>query len=469
VCHPLSVGCHTIGLNQQSYNINLNNKTSNKIQKISILEDMSYTRNQSASANGGGVGKVGLSSTRPFSYSDDRRVRRDDDARLMRQLSVGDLGFPESGSDYTVCKCAIHVRVTSTFLMGCARKPVGRHESISNSSGTMVCHAEPFVREADQRFVELIKTACAGWAFCSPVGNSFMRSYIANAVECEAFGRGYCHLSIVRSVFRWRVARVLGPQPLVAKFLVAYRFVGMYRAKVQLVANGDAEVHVEEVGGTGKGLSGMVIFNRLFAMVVANPRCTIGGYTGSGLHKRLLGYFASPAEPSGILDLLGLKSVALLDGSNLVNVRVSNILVIAQKLLSDAGVELKPEADVDLFLSMHARGGIPSYIPSGVERLRVLALLGDRFLKLHLAVKGSAAGKTVAAMAIEEIGNQSNHAMVAKARDNGVLRSVVAPAGVILETPKVAGDHVEALIGTVFLYGGYEEALKVAAFLDLFG
>jgi len=129
------------------------------------------------------------------------------------------------------CDCKIHQRVRcgEQGASGCSSWAHGTMYAIKAVYGpgsVKLCHAETGVRVLDKRFANFSMNVVTA----SYLGGQYkpIEKYVkGRAVGVEYFGAGYCYIGAMIPEARVRVARVLGPSPLLTDFLRVYAVVGL--------------------------------------------------------------------------------------------------------------------------------------------------------------------------------------------------------------------------------------------------
>jgi len=172
----------------------------------------------------------------------------------------GDTAGKSGGVDFTACRCKVHAPpLAGGHGDGCGVRPVGRHPVLKAAAERrhVFCHAEESVRRADWRFERLVSQVPPVPAYRSVEklpGVGLLASGSPAAVE--DFGRGFCYLAPVRADIRWRVARVLGPNPRVEDVLPVWSWTLRKDFKeMEVVEVGSGLVHVRQKPGA-KGIFG---------------------------------------------------------------------------------------------------------------------------------------------------------------------------------------------------------------------
>lgn len=131
--------------------------------------------------------------------------------------------------DFTECFCRVHAAPRVDIggqSLGCCAKKVGTAGVISAAAEGRyrMCHAEPGVRQLDRQFLELVEEVeLARQRGLPPVLPDVSGFRSSSPTTSADFGRGYCYLDPVDPYLRWRVARLLGPNPLCSDVLLVWR------------------------------------------------------------------------------------------------------------------------------------------------------------------------------------------------------------------------------------------------------
>lgn len=114
-------------------------------------------------------------------------------------------------------------------------------------TGVNVCCAEKKTLGIDREFLGLCSSFWVpGSQFRAKALLRDVRKYATGTVtNLASFGVGYCYLQLIRPEFRFRVARILGPLPLLADFLMVYRLAGVCSSRSELVFVGQGLLHVK--------------------------------------------------------------------------------------------------------------------------------------------------------------------------------------------------------------------------------
>lgn len=165
-------------------------------------------------------------------------------------------------SDFSSCKCKVHVKFPfETLSAGCGARQVGSHPVVQAAAeGKHVyCHAEQLVRDADKNFLQFALSGSEERAYAAErVPVSVERYCSVVGASARDFGKGYCYLTPIRPKARWRVARLLGPCPLLRDVAVMLRVVGANKFRPLVlepvvgglyhVANGQVKGESSEAG-----------------------------------------------------------------------------------------------------------------------------------------------------------------------------------------------------------------------------
>jgi len=281
-------------------------------------------------------------------------------------------------------------------------------------------------------------------------------------VEQSAFGAYYCYLHLFPAAIRVRVARVLGPFPAKLRVVRYVLFCGLSLVEgfeLSVLPGGDLHV----------GSSGGVAFP-LWMVVVALMRSgRVEGRIGVDIDDVRKSFVAEPsmhhargdvmevAALAGVKfsdcgslqdiygDVVSIKADPTLVTQNYVNGSLVDMLAIVGKF----GIVVPSEGYQDLALVTYTTGTVPDSVPSGKMRLRMLALLGDRVVKVLLTAQGMSLGMAVASVQALEAKRQSNSALIECAQKCGLSAIIKFPPGVSAQNAKILGTSVEALIGVI--------------------
>lgn len=163
--------------------------------------------------------------------------------------------------------CKVHVPVACRIegAMGCRGWVPGTHHAIaslySEEEKRGLCLAEEGVLEKDRQFAELagVSPKLASYLYTENLPG-VARYVTGDVVSIASFGAGYCPLQAVRPKARMRVARVLGPLPLVADVLRVLNLVGgKEMASLEWVQVGGGMFHIRPRRGVVP-VDGSIVF-----------------------------------------------------------------------------------------------------------------------------------------------------------------------------------------------------------------
>lgn len=156
--------------------------------------------------------------------------------------------------------CSLHVTVEERCKGGddALVGPCGAHPAINAAARgfTKKCYAAGRVLARDKELAQAaLSFSEIGFAYTKPEGLQRARRWENGAIlGMGAFGRGYCYLHLIRPGARMRVARILGPCPMVQDVWLLYRLVGVYEASVCFRGVAPGLTHVEYGGAMRSGL-----------------------------------------------------------------------------------------------------------------------------------------------------------------------------------------------------------------------
>jgi len=171
------------------------------------------------------------------------------------RIHLGDKVMPgNTMRDYlqTEACCRLHVAVDDvvekgTVLLG---ERVGAFSAISLAARGVFskCFAEESGLKLDKYLaLSALDFSIPGYAYVRDDGLcAVWKMETSSVADIRMFGVGYCYLRLVRPRVRLRVARILGPCPLLLDFLLLYRLTGLSVAFVNVRSVGVDLFHVEE-------------------------------------------------------------------------------------------------------------------------------------------------------------------------------------------------------------------------------
>jgi len=191
--------------------------------------------------------------------------------------------------------CKLHLRVPCNGgFSGCFGGRTGTHPAIRalyTATGVHRCLVEDGAKVIDlQLAMAAMSTSDFG---CGPLGSAGMRwtsRFASSQVSgVRSFGAGYCYQFLIVPAARMRVARVLGPVPLMVDFLRVYCVVGMPMVEpMELVKTADLCFHLQLSGASKfrlKESSLGIIWRMLYEVLASGAMARIGA---SGSENRLL-------------------------------------------------------------------------------------------------------------------------------------------------------------------------------------
>jgi len=313
-----------------------------------------------------------------------------------QQLAVALRGAPteirEAIEDYTAARCAIHKPVVhgADGAWGCAALAPGQHAAIaalyaSSAQANRYCHAdEPTLRNDRRLALRALEDSPTEQAFLYQDPRSWVKKLAGTSMGLHEFGAGYCYLHLIRAEYRMRVARLLGPLPLVADVLRLARLVGVRVADKFTIDEFGAFVHVN-VEGHGRIMNaGAFYTSRLADVVRRMPNAHIGGAPG------ILG---SPSEGWGGLEYSA--PLPLSPADTAAHVETPRLKAFLEHLRG-VGVVLPEAARQDMATAILATAGYPICFRQLKPRRKILELAGDVALKMHAVVKTMAGTQTTA-------------------------------------------------------------------------
>jgi hypothetical protein len=189
-------------------------------------------------------------------------------------------------SDYVFgeCKCRLHRKSQRGVAAehGCWKAPIGKHPAVkaAEEGRHRFCAASEGERVRDDQFERLCLNLEPGMrSFDMPEGLELGMGYATGTSDRLAFGRGYCEFRAIYTAAMMRVARVLGPNPLVLDVMKVLCLVGRCTMKpLKLVDVGDGFYHVVEDKSV-KGMcrtAGKDFYNELVRVAKGNAFARIG-------------------------------------------------------------------------------------------------------------------------------------------------------------------------------------------------
>jgi len=438
------------------------------------------------------------------------------------------------GNDYTVCKCKIHQVVVCGVegAEGCMGEKPGFHRVVQALYGTggpvTFCHAEVATRRNDQKLSILFLSEDLRYEAYAveSLPNEVKKFGGDTNFQYEAFGAFYCHLGGVRFEYRMRVARILGPKPLIVDVVRAMKVCGrseMQRAAVVKV--GDGLYHLNPLTVERHKGAGLDLFLQLLAILEKEgDTVRIGARTDSdsdggvrleelsssdgdafeevdrGLVEELGPDRAAPKDDFHVLrDFVietGMSSALLRAVARDVESRASaevcmcyeqveaehglvvpvetwscvnftgNEFLLGKKIqawLEGAGVEISKRALVDLEVVALAPSHQQSFAYGARDRFKVLGMVGDALFKVYLTLVSSSRFLTAGETSVE-LEKASNGSLKNIAIDRLLVEAIGSERFPHAST-KSYGDFVEGIVGTVFIHCGYMRTIAFVQWL----
>lgn len=378
---------------------------------------------------------------------------------ILRQLAEG---YPSQLSDYLanggldVC-CQLHGPSVPASVPpgGCADVALGKHPAIQefHKSGVVVCHAFTGQKVIDRRVAHYIYSADEeffnqSWARTVGFRNKYMSG---NFASYGMYGAGYCHLRLVETTIRSRLARIFGPVPFVADALRAYihfGFVKGNRISIKKVADGYYHVVNSSVFRDAD-----VIANELFDIVKKHPYARIGmdgfhadGYVrGQGQYYPVTGFTRDVLVRAGVYDEKRRGEIS--------------------QWFNERGISLRTVALDQVVLATTAAAAVGGP-DAGVLRdvVKVWAIVGDVEMK-----------RVVSHLVASQLSGPGSYDYLMGSQTNLNLTSVFMRSGLracasvvtLSETSKINATLLEAVIGVVALFEGSEAAFSLLVTLGL--
>jgi len=164
--------------------------------------------------------------------------------------------------DFGECRCLVHqVPLTKSLPsvhVGCVQKPAGKAGVIAAAfdGKSYMCHADEAVRVQDRKLLEMVVQVEDPMLLDGEPRTEELARLCTSSLDTDiaAFGNGYCYLALLHHDSWWRVARLLGPNPLLKSLCRFVLWVGKPTARrYSLIKVGDGFYHVV-VDKTSKGL-----------------------------------------------------------------------------------------------------------------------------------------------------------------------------------------------------------------------
>lgn len=178
----------------------------------------------------------------------------------------------------TVC-CSLHASASSVVGVSSLGLECGRGKfsaiNLAEDGVEAKCSAEAITLRRDAEFLlACLSYKIPGFQFSQERLLPAVRSWATGTVVGpDYFGQGYCYLRFFRERFRFRVARILGPVPLVSDVCMMFRLAGEFSASVVIRAASEGCFHVER---SLRSVSGRSIYMELLGLIAMNPLSRIG-------------------------------------------------------------------------------------------------------------------------------------------------------------------------------------------------
>jgi len=428
-----------------------------------------------------------------------------------------------SDQDFEDCRCELHQPVEHDVIggVGCAAESVGFHKAVQAlyivGGPVRYCHAEPAARRNDNVLAGMmLKGGGSKFAFQSkdlPV--AVKRLSGKTNYQYEAFGAFFCYLGGVRHEYRMRVARIMGPKPLVVDVIRAVCVVGrcvMQRVKLKCV--GEKMFHLEPDGSERVTNGGVLLVQKLLVAVVQyGDDIRIGA--GSEVTADAVPWQeGDDSDGGGQLVTVGDTSLSFKTEYAELKALVSNrgydlkTLKVVLEDLEKSKTVVEPlekwdfDSDVDygfpitlyrweessfsgydfskaellqrwlrgkqcdiygdladLQLVMLTPVEQHGFAVGARERFKVLGMLGDSLFKLWAVVTSYGRRYTAAetAGAVAAVSNKRMRAMTVV--DSELVKIT---EGRFANNDKWYGDFIEAVVGVVFVHCGHSQAMLLA-------
>jgi hypothetical protein len=376
--------------------------------------------------------------------------------KKMMEVLGGDGTVLDVGrKDLTECWCEIHRKpVRDASCGGCAREPPGTFPAIkalyaSDGVESRYCHADAGTRVVDAVFAKMMLSGGLELnAFAGQIARRLWKSASAREYVMPEFGAGYCYMRCVNPYFRVRVARLLGPYPLVKDVLAVIRVVGwaaMVPVEVIEVGNGDGGCAYHMVESKVGGARSWDLVYKMVCIVQDDPRSRVGGDRVEAMSPWWPAYEYEEAVVAGICD----------------HPRVRALMC----LLSDAGIRGVGSSAVEVYsVVCHSAAAMPAYHVRGKERVRVLALLGDAVLRT-LVARTVYSGASSAADYDAGVRVADNAAIARFLAVDEHLWSCFDFSGLPV-TSSVRATYFEAIVGLVSAYFGEKDVVRFLRHVD---
>jgi len=328
--------------------------------------------------------------------------------------------------DFVECRCRLHRKLVHSVKdgEGCDAKALGRFPPVWGANqviGHKFCHASAFQRRADSALVQAcFRELPAVMAVEGDDGVEAQSPYEGPSHVAAEFGAQYCYMDGIRGGHRARVARVVGNNPLVLDYMRLLVHVGRAQMKtLELVQVGTGQFHVvksESVKGQKVDAGVRHLEDLVRAIKKVGPTARIG---------------------MDVAEWLRLNSVVLPASAARDAVYMSRVAVT-----------------------------LP-FDPGASVRYRKFALIGDRVLKLLLAVRTMNMSVSVGDVSRVEMQTQSDLALAGLLRAKGFDRFVQTANNVDIYSAKVGGTLFEVIVGVLYSYLGMAAVEKFAELVEL--
>lgn len=387
------------------------------------------------------------------------------------------LGGQEDGS----CFCAIHKKVVfgKEDGVGCEKLPHGTHESIAalySERSNRYCHAELGVRVLDGKFAAFAYNARA-FACLGGDYKPIMKYVKGSHAGLPRFGSGYCYMEAVIPEARVRVARVLGPLPYMVDWLRVICVVG--RVEIDEWSLEEVKVgswHLESISSNKVAARGLV--ERIVEILDTQPKARIGVKSEdfAALHKfaRDRGLDVDSlnvlvSKLGGVTDLRLNRCQGVFGGlpdglsmPSFVDVNgVAEVTDVEKLLWQDYEIKLPSEARGYFQMLEVSSMTQNCAIVKGRSVIRLLAQCGDAVLRMWFTTQLMVPDMNHSEMgAAQEKVSNAALAVVFDRSCFSVFSHVASSVG-------EKGTFIEALVGIVYGYKGYETAFLLAKRLML--
>jgi len=373
--------------------------------------------------------------------------------------------------------CALHRPVVCGVVgaLGCRGLKPGTHASIRAlyTKGVYYCHAEVGQKVIDQQLFKSVVELSDGFVNAAlPRTNRFKKRFMAGfPIDVSCYGAGFCYLGLMDQTARSRVARCLGPFPLVADVVRMMMFVGdKENVSASVVGVDDGCWHVEDKP-CGSFPVYRFLVRKLFTIVEHDPFARIGATAIefdhsvvdiSRLRKEIafLSAGGDKVDSSGIGLSVGPKPCGMIDmyASVVFNVEGNGAMqqafardrmVALKRWFTDRGVTVPYEALDQLAIATCASACLPTDANALKKAAKLWAVLGDSILKVYMAAHCIASAGDVS-MFTQENQSATNAALGRVFLKSG-LRDVCLVSGLSVES-KGNADILEAVIGVISMH-----------------